>query len=106
VSPNNESAGGDEGENMDEIIALVDLTTKGLPNKNDARAGQHGEDENLEDEAALAEVEAAEKGILQSNEKEGENVQHGEDENLEDEAALAEVEAAEKRILQSNENGA
>ncbi|KAI3954757.1 hypothetical protein MKW92_033960, partial [Papaver armeniacum] len=99
-------AGGDEGENMDEMIALADLATNGLPNTNEAQAGQHCEDENLEDEAALAEAEAAEKGILQSNEKEGENGQHGEDENLEDEAALAEVEAAEKGILQSNENGA
>ncbi|KAI3862578.1 hypothetical protein MKX03_037682, partial [Papaver bracteatum] len=75
VPPNNESVAGIEGEDMDEMMELADLATKGLPNTND----QHCEDENLEDEAALAEAEAVEKAILQSNEKESELSQHGEE---------------------------
>ncbi|KAI3973512.1 hypothetical protein MKW92_005563, partial [Papaver armeniacum] len=64
----------------------------GLQKKDAAETGNHvdtekGDNENLEDEVALTELEAAEKA---------EKEEKGDNENLEDEAALAELEAAEK----------
>ncbi|KAI3851499.1 hypothetical protein MKW92_008339, partial [Papaver armeniacum] len=61
VLPTNESADMDGDENMEEIIALADLAAKGLQNNGAAETGNNGDNENLEDEEALAELEAAEK---------------------------------------------
>ncbi|KAI3902812.1 hypothetical protein MKW92_025509, partial [Papaver armeniacum] len=86
----------------------------GLQNNDAAETGNHidtekGDNENLEDEAALAELEAAEKAghngpkseymmhrLERDNESLTKTSQHGENENLEDEAALAELKPAEK----------
>ncbi|KAI3897595.1 hypothetical protein MKX03_020854, partial [Papaver bracteatum] len=101
-------------ENMKEIITLADLEEKGLQNKDPAETGNHvdpekGDNENFENEAALAELEAVEKTVQNGSkseymphrlERDNENLkqtsQHGDNENLEEEAALAELESEGK----------
>ncbi|XP_026383605.1 uncharacterized protein LOC113279110 [Papaver somniferum] len=110
--PTNGTANMDGDENMKEIIALADLAEKGLQSNDAAETGkhvdtekgeympqrlerenlpesaQHGDNENLEDEAALAELEAGEKACQNGQKGEYmpqrlETAQHGDNENLE-----------------------